>query len=525
MKNFYFLLSLALLVSFSTMAQSLTEPEITTRLTEDYPIEMPQLKAYPIYMNASVDSPDVMAEVIINIDGTDHDAVADEGFYYHLWTPDSYGEHEITMTARTQNGDETTITRNVEVTSSASSQVVRSLEDVVIEFTGENNRWYYGTHTFPQFVGAYNQMDALLDVACPSIPGACDDWDRWAFIDVKAPDGNWVQLIRYITPYGVACNHELDITDYMSLLQGEVELRVFIDTWGTGGWQLTLDTNYTAGAPQYAYSSVVEVWDDGYPFGDMANLEPVETFNVEIPEGVQASHLRVSNTGHNWGSLNSGNAAEFYNATHYIDVNGTEAFTQNLWNQCNPNPDNCTGQQGTWQYNRAGWCPGAIAPPSIYDLTAYTGSTIDLDYRFHPSYRDYCHPNNPDCVTGQTCADCNDGSNPVYYVDTHIINMSNNPMVYGNTLGIEHIDNTQVYDLSVYPNPSKGVFQIKTTFPDATSRMTINTVEGKSVKSYYFESASELNDYSFDVSNLQNGVYFINIENSYGTGVKRIILE
>lgn len=525
MKKSYLLFVLAIMLQVSVFAENLTTPELTTRLTEDYPIEMPVLKAYPIYMNASVDSTDVISELIININGTDFQAEADTGFYYYLWTPDSYGDHEIVMTARTENGDETSITRNVVVTSTASTQMITSLEDVVIEFTGENSRWYYGTYTFPQHVGAYNDINAFLDVACPSISGGCDDWDRWAFIDIKAPDGNWVQLIRYITPYGVACSHELNVTDYMSLLQGEIEIRVFIDTWGTGGWQLTLDTNYTAGNPQYAYSDVVEVWDGDYPFGDMANLEPVETFNVEIPEGVEASHLRISNTGHGWGGNNSQNAAEFFNATHYIDVNGAQTFSQNLWNQCNPNPDNCTGQQGTWQYNRGGWCPGAISPPDIYDLTSYAGTTIDLDYRFHPAYKDFCHPNNPDCVSGQTCTDCNDGYNPVYYVDTHIINQSNNPMVYGNTLGVKSIDNTQIYDITVYPNPSKGVFQIKTAYPESTSRMTINTVEGKSVKAYYFDSAAQLNDYSFDVSNLSKGVYFINIENSYGTGVKRIILE
>lgn len=507
----------------SVFAQSTLE--LTTRLTEAYPVEMPVLKSYPVYMNAEVEAPDSILDVTITINGTEYPAEADTGFYYYLWMPDNFGTHEIIMTAKSVEGEEISLTRNITVTNSVSSQVVRSLEDVVIEFTGVNDRWYYGTHTFPQSVGAYNDINALLDVACPAIAGGCDDWDRWAFIDVKAPDGNWIQLIRYITPYGVACNHELNVTDYMSLLQGEVELRVFIDTWGTGGWQLTLDTNYTAGTPEYAYSNVVEIWDDSYPFGDMANLEPVETFNIEIPAEVESSHLRVSNTGHNWGGNNTGNAAEFYNATHYIDVNGTQTFTQHLWNQCNPNPDSCTGQRGTWQHNRAGWCPGAISPPHIYDLNPYIGTTIDLDYRFHPSYKDYCHPNNPNCVTGQTCNDCDDPSNPVYYVDTHIINRSNNPMVYGNTLGIKNIDNTQIYDITVYPNPSSGIFKIKTEFPESTTRMSINTVEGKVVKSYYFESTTELKNYSFDVSNLDKGIYFLNIENSYGTGVKRIILE
>lgn len=527
MKKIYFLFAFLALVQVSVFASGLplTTPELTTRLTEAYPLEMPVLKAYPIYMNASVEDPDEISEVKISIDGVEFDAVADAGFYYYLWTPESYGGHEIIMTARTTNGDETSIARNIVVTASASSQTVTSLEDVVIEFGGENSRWYYGTYTFPQFVGAYNDINAYLDVACPSIPGACDDWDRWAFIDIKAPDGNWIQLIRYITPYGVACDHQLNVTDYMSLLQGEVEMRVFIDTWGTGGWQLTLDASYTAGNPQYAYSDVVEVWDGEFPFGDPANLQPVPTVNVEIPQQVQKSHLRVSNTGHGWGGNNSRNAAEFFNATHYFDINGEQTFTQNLWNICNPNPDGCTGQRGTWQYNRAGWCPGIIAPPSIYDLTNQIGTTFDLDYRFHPSYTDFCHPNNPLCVSGQTCADCNDGYNPVYYVDTHIINFSHNPIVYGNTLGVPHIDNTQVYDIVVYPNPSKGFFNIKTSYPESTTRMTINSVDGQSVKSYYFNSSAELNNFSFDVSNLSSGVYFINLENSYGTGVKTIILD
>lgn len=525
MKKIYILFVLAFLLQISVFAATVTTPVLTTRLTEDYPIEMPVLKAYPIYMNASVDAPDSISEVTINIDGTDYPAVAETGFYYYLWTPASYGTHTIIMTATTVNGDETTLTRTINVTNTAISQVVRSMEDVVIEFTGQNDRWFYGTFTFPQFVGAYNDINALFEVECPNIAGGCDDWDRWAFIDVKAPDGNWIQLIRYITPYGVGCNHELNITDYMSLLQGEVEIRVFIDTWGTGGWQLTLDSVYTAGAPEYAYSNVVEIWDDGYAFGDPSNLQPVATMSVDIPEQVQASYLRVSNTGHGWGSNNSANAAEFFNATHYFDINGTETFTQHLWNDCNPNPDGCTGQQGTWHYNRAGWCPGAISPPNLYDLTPYVGTTFDLDYRFHPGYQDNCHPNNPNCVSGQTCPDCNDGYNPIYYIDTQVINHSNNPMVYGNILDVPSIDNTMVYDVSVYPNPSSGIFHIKTQYPETISRLTINTIDGKSVKAYYFKTVAELNNYSFDVSNLANGVYFINLENSYGTGVKRIILE
>lgn len=528
MKKRYFLMVLVALLQISAFAETLpvAAPELTTRLTEAYPIEMPDLKYYPIYMNASIEEPAEITGVTISINGDVQDAVADEGFYYYLWRPSEFGSHEIIMTAMASDGSETSITRNVEVVQDASTQTVRSLEDVVIEFTGANDRWYYGYHTFPQSVGSYKDIDAYLDVACPAIPGGCDDWDRVAYIDVKAPDGNWIELIRYITPYGVACNHEINVSDYASLLQGEVELRVFIDTWGTGGWQLTLDMEYTAGPPRYLYSDVVELWDDIYPFGDPINLQPVPTAQIEIPELVAASHLRVSNTGHNWGQNNTGNAAEFFNAKHFFDINGEETFTQQLWNQCNPNPDGCTGQRGTWQHNRAGWCPGAIAHPDIYDLNAYIGSTFDLDYRFDPRYMDYCHPNNPNCVSGQHCPDCNDGANPIYYVDVQVINFSNNPIVYGSTLSTgKVVDNVQKYDVKVYPNPSRDYFQIQTTFPDTNTMMTIHSVDGQAVKSYYFNTSNELNNHQFDVSNLASGVYYINISNSYGTGTKALVLE
>lgn len=526
MKKTYFLIALLLsLPIFASDMDCLTAPEVTTRLTSEYPIEMPTLRAYPIYVNATVEAPDEMQEVTIAINGTTYTAEAQDGFYYYLWTPPSYGSYDIDITAIATSGDETVLNRTVSVVATATSQTVTSLEDIVIQFNGENSRWFYGTFTFPQFVAAYNDINASLEVECPNVTGGCDDWDRWAHIDVKAPDGNWVQLIRYITPYGVGCNHELNVTDYMSLLQGEVELRVFIDTWGTGGWQLTLNFDYAEGAPEYAYSDVVEIWDDSYNFGDLANIQPVETYNATISDLVEESHLRISNTGHGWGANNTSNAAEFFNATHYIDVDATQTFTQHLWNDCNPNPDGCTGQQGTWAYNRAGWCPGAIAPPNTYDLTPYVGTTIDLDYRFNPGYIDNCHPNNPDCITGTTCADCDDGYNPVYYVDTHIINKSNNPMIYGGVLGVHAVNNTQIYDVAVFPNPSNGIVQIQSEYPESSSRLTINTIDGRLVKAYYFNTSAEMNAKRFDFSGFSKGVYFINLENSYGTGVKRFILE
>ncbi len=526
MKKNYYLLALLLLLGFnSSFGFDATVPVLTTQLTEDYPLEMPVLKDYPIYINASVEEPDTMDEVTITINGDTYTAIEKEGYYFYAWTPSSYGSHEIVITAKATSGDETFIARNIAVTNTASSQVVETIKDVVIEFNGENSRWYYGYYTLPQSIGSYDSINGIFEVECPNIAGGCDDWDRWAHIDVKGPDGNWIQIIRYITPYGVACGHEIDLTDYMSLLQGEIEFRVFIDTWGTGGWQLTLDLDFHQGAPEYDYTNVVEAWDATYNFGDPADLQPVETYTANILNTVEESYLRLSNTGHGWGENNTSNAAEFFNAYHYIDINNEEVYNQHLFNLCNPNPDNCTGQLGTWYHNRAGWCPGAISHPDIFDLTSYIGTSLDLDYRFHPTYQDNCHPNNPDCVSGTTCPDCEAGYNPHYNVDGHIISKSNTPLYYDNTLGVNSVNNDMVYDISVYPNPSKGLFSLFTEYLEGKTRVSIYAIDGKQMKVYYFNSNEELLNYKFDLSNVTSGIYFINIENNKGTGAKKIIIE
>ncbi len=502
-------------------------PTITTRLTSNFPVEMPSLIAYPVYIKSSIAHPDSLAidSMVFEVGGQSHLAqVHSSGYFYYLWTPSFFGAHTINLKSYSSNGNMTIETKNITVTNTISNQNVTTLNGVNITFGGTNSRWYSGTYSMPQHVGAYDNVTANLTINCPATANACDDWDRYAYIDIKAPDGNWIQIIRYITPYGVACNHSIDLTDYASLLQGEFEFRMFIDTWGTGGWLATLDFDHQAGTPAYAYSMIDEIWDGSYNFGNPANLQPLDTINYSFPINVQDAKLSISNTGHGWGSNNSQNAAEFYNATNFVYLDGVNTFTQNLWNNCNPNPDNCTGQQGTWYHSRAGWCPGAIAPPSIWSLSTYVNSGIELIYEFDPTYTDFCHPNNPNCNSGVTCPDCNDNYSASYRVDAHVISYSNNPLLY-DPLFTEVVDNTISYDINIYPNPVNTYFQIDVENIEGELSLTIYTIEGKGVRTYFFKSKEEINAKNFDVSNLPAGNYFVSIENKYGTGTKKLIIK
>jgi hypothetical protein len=84
----------------------------------------------------------------------------------------------------------------------------------------------------PSYQGAFDDIQATLTITCP--PGGCDPWDRVSSIEVKGHNGEWYEIIRYLTPYGVACGHNIDLTDFMSLLQGKVTFRGNLGTQGNG---------------------------------------------------------------------------------------------------------------------------------------------------------------------------------------------------------------------------------------------------------------------------------------------------
>lgn len=505
--------------SFEVVDLNLIYPVVKTRLTENFDIEMPSSMAYPLYGNASIDEEEFLSisSIEFEVNNIVIPTVNQDGSYLGWWTPELEGEYAIISRAIATNGnvDEDTVVVNVSYESS--SQSIQAFDGDLINFDGSyDSRWFYGTYEFPQSVGVYESIVANFEVTCPSVSGGCDDWDRLAWVEFKAPNGDWMELFRYITPYGIGCSHSIDVTDFASFLQGEVELRMFIDTWGTGGWDLHLDFDFTKGSPEYVYSHVQELWHGNYNFGDPENLQPADTLALKYPYLTEHAILRLTTTGHGWGENNTSNAAEFYHAEHTLLIDEEPTFVQDLWNDCSPNPDNCNGQFGTWQYNRAGWCPGTIAPPFSYNLTPHLRSdTFNLAYVFQESYQDYCHPNNPNCISGVTCNDCNAGYNPHYRVATYLISYSNSPI----ELAIPKQQVKEQIDLSIYPNPSNGIFHLSMKEEMEDCVVTIHDVKGSSLKTYFFTNAAELNAYLFDVRDLEKGSYFIKVQNKNQSSV------
>lgn len=509
--------------SFEVLDLSTYFPEVATKLTDAYPVQMPALHAYPLYASASIAEPDFnsITSVAFNADGEELPTSFEGGSWMAWWTPSGYGPHTVEVTAWANNGNSTTTNVQVEVTDLAEDRTERTFDSAVIDMGTIGSQWYTGSYTLPQSVGAFNKIMAHLIVTCPSVPGGCDDWDRLASIEVKAPDGRWVEIIRYVTPYGRACDHWLDVTDFASLLQGNIDVRMYIDTWGTGGWKLDLDFQYEAGQPDHLYSTVQEIWRGNYNFGDPANLQPVDTVELTPPWHAETAGLRLVTSGHGWGSNNTGNAAEFYHAVHHVYVDG-QPFEQDLWTICNPNPDGCQPQAGTWQYARAGWCPGSIAAPFAYDLAPlFTGGPMQFVYRFQESYVDLCHPNNPDCINGVTCPNCNDGYNPFYPVSAYLISKGNAPM----TVGITSPAPVNEYQLGISPNPTHGYFNLHLDGDMGPCVATLHDITGGTLKTWFLGSQEQLQAHPFRTDGLAAGTYFVRVQSKTARTVGKVVVQ
>ena len=283
------------------------------------------------------------------------------------------------------------------------------------------------------------------------------------------------------------------------------------------GYIVDVSMDFQEGTPEYKYSWVDVIWRGTFPFGDYANLQPMDTIIWSYASEAEGSKLKIINTGHGWGDLNTGNAAEFYEATHKIKVNN-DAYDQHLWVVCNPNPDGCQPQNGTWYYNRAGWCPGSISYVYDYDLSIYVNlPDVNIVYEFYPDYMDYCHPNNPDCVTGVTCADCQAGFNPHFIISGNLVTYSNNLYIQTGQEDHNH------FGLQAYPNPTNN-FLFLSSFRNnlaIDANVQLLNALGQEVEHFSWDGKTRM----IDVNEYGEGYYFIRVSSGSDVETIRFIVK
>ncbi len=506
-------------VEFDVLDPQTTTPAVDPRAPYDGAVVMsPGLNAIRLVAQSSIGYPDLfsVSNVDFVIEGETIPAMDwGDGFYSAWYTPVAGGDQTLEIHSYNNYGAANVRTVDFNIAQLAGSESVNVMDGIwmttstpVVEVEVD----------LPVQVGAHDHILANLELTCPPT-GGCGEWDRIANIEAQNYNGEWINIIRYITPYGTACSHQIDLTDYASVLYGKTKFRLSYGTFDNG-YEFHLDLDYEFGTPEFTYSEVVPVWQDIYPFGDMADLQPVPSRNQQILPNTQAAKLKLLATGHGWGDNNTGNAAEFHEDTHNIWVNGSSRFEHNNWYTCNPHPDDCSPQAGTWTFARAGWCPGAISQFFEYDMTEYTtGETVELQYRFDEDYVDLCHDSNPDCVSGVTCPDCSDGFNPELHVSSHMIFYGNNPPMLSTA-----IENSLDVELSVYPNPAKD--QINLIIGDRLDKATITIVNalGQEVQTRTAQNY-DAGQVSFDVSKQSSGVYMLVVRTDKGFVNKQFVIQ
>ena len=480
---------------------------------------VPELGPIPLACISNIGSPELfeVASVAFEIDGTTVEAKDWKNDHYTgWWTPPGYGSYSMKIISTNNYGASSTNTVNFTVVDEMSDLSTNAATDIHLDINvGEA----IVTAELPCYMGAFDEIIANLTIECP--PGGCDPWDRISGVEVKGHDGVWYEIIRYITPYGLACNHSVDLTDFMSLLQGKVDFRFYLGTQGNG-FLYTLDFDYGGGIPTHKYSAVGKLWNDTYDFGNPADLKPTGTINATFPENTLSSKIKLLSTGHGWGANNTGNAAEFHEDTHHVWVNGEEAFAQHNWLDCDPNPDGCNDQFGTWYFDRAGWCPGAIAPWFDFDMASYiSGNDVALQYIFDEDYVDLCHVNNPNCISGVTCTNCNDGFNPHLIVASFLISKGDQPIDESGVVNTRDLRNN--LNFAVYPNPSNGTVNLEYIGTEQLLAIRILNNMGQVVRAYERQRAT--NVHILQLSEFPKGIYFVELQTAKGSGIKKLLLR
>lgn len=378
--------------------------------------------------------------------------------------------------------------------------------------SGLATRTVVDTFPMPSDLSIYSQIKLHILLSCPT--GGCDPWDRFASVSAWH-NGEWFEIGRYMTPYGRSCGWVIDVSDYRSMFKDTLILQSFIDTWTNPGWLVKYDFEFIAGTPAYTDIKVENLWlNYNVVYGDTTQPVNVPDVITTIDANADSVKMKMVNTGHGQGNTN--NAAEFSQKTHSLKVNGNVAANQLLWRgNCSTNP--CQPQNGTWQYNRAGWCPGADVLPYKYDITSLVvpGQPVTLGYQLQ-SYFNLCSPNNPGC-TSATCADCNYNYNghtePHYKISGQLITYLNAP--------------TGVTDLNSYvrinitPNPSNGLFTINIKGAKQPYTIDMFDVIGKKVWTGNGNSAQQ----TINLSGAGKGVYFVKLHGQQLNKTQKVVVQ
>jgi hypothetical protein len=357
----------------------------------------------------------------------------------------------------------------------------------------------------PDDLSDYSEIYIHVDLECPT--GGCDPWDQPAYLSI-IHEGYEYEIIRYITPYGVACGGWVwDITDFRPIMTGKTDFVSIIRVWGASGWLVTMQLELVPGEPEYPYITIDRLWNEhNWVYGDPDISYDFPEKTIPIHQETQEAKIRMTMTGHGQG--NTLNAAEFSNFTHHLWIDGVETFEQHLWKtDCDSNI--CSPQSGTWEYSRAGWCPGEDVQPWMWELnelfTAGNDMTVDFvlaDYTnlLNTGYNGSSH------------------TEPHYRCHAYLFQYSTDEFV---AVDENKISNNSQFFI-VYPNPSNGIFEISTKGESINkTNISLMNTSGTLIDQFEWDGKTK----TFNLSDLSKGLYFMQFKFEDKLEVKKIVIQ
>ncbi len=212
----------------------------------------------------------------------------------------------------------------------------------------------------------------------------CGEWDYSTSTFVHVPLADTVEVFElegFVTPYGKGLDlgergwaFQYDVTDYAPLLKGNVDL-------SSGNDQELLDVKFLfiEGTPPRDVLSVENLYPWGsYKYQDVADEAVLKVQKILLNPQAAGFMLRARISGH--GHEGPRNCCEWDAKSHTYFVNKEVAFRWTVWKDCGMNP--IYPQGGTWQFDRAGWCPGTPLDTYDFELTkkVFPGDSIEIDY-------------------------------------------------------------------------------------------------------------------------------------------------
>lgn len=252
---------------------------------------------------------------------------------------------------------------------------------------------YKGVANFPVGDQSWEKILMVKKLKCDSATKGdkypCGEWDYITQTIVYLPKGDTVepfQLASFITPYGkrLKLGGEegwtwiYDVTDYAPILKGDLKIKA-----GNNQELQDLKFLFIKGTPPRDVLTAENLYPTGsYKYEYLSDDSLLKAKKLVLNKDAKGFRLRARISGH--GHNGPRNCCEWDSKTHTYFINDWEHFRWNVWKDCGFNP--IYPQGGTWQFDRAGWCPGTFVDTYDFELTGKVqpGDTMLIDYAIQP---------------------------------------------------------------------------------------------------------------------------------------------